>query len=323
MLLLTLLSCTMLTDHYDQAADPADTTELLYDLPRGTTARGAGEGLAAAGIIDDADDFAMYVRLSKEGGCIKAGKHRLSRSMGPEQILEALCGAPIPDDVPFTVVEGWRIREIDAALADKGLITAGAYAALAADPAQFTASFPLPETTLEGYLYPETYMVTPGKFDTKVFIQRQLDLFAERFATPHAADWAARGLGPVVIMASMLEREEPKPENRPMVAGILWKRIDNGWNLGVDATSRYTLEDWNDRLAFLKRLRDPNDPYNSRLRPGLPPTPIGNPNIDSLKAASHPVESEYWYYLHDSAQNLHPSRNVAEHEAFRRQYNVY
>lgn len=323
MLLLLLSSCAMLTDHYNQPADPSDTAEIIFDLPKGSTARGAAGPLEAAGVIADAGDFERYVRLSKQGGCIKAGKHKLSRSMSPEQIIEALCGAPIPDDVPFTVVEGWRIREIDAALAEKGLIQAGAYAALAADASQFTATFPLPTGSLEGYLYPETYMINPSRFDTKVFIQRQLDLFAERFATPHAADWAARGLGPVVIMASMLEREEPKPENRPLVAGILWKRLDNSWNLGVDATSRYTLEDWNDRQAFLKKLRDPADPYNSRLRPGLPPTAIGNPNAESLKAASHPVESEYWYYLHDSAQNIHPSRNVAEHEAFRKQYNVY
>ena len=71
-------------------------------------------------------------------------------------------------------------------------------------------------------------------------------------------------------MASMLEREEPKPEQRPMVAGILWKRIDNKWNLGVDATSRYTLEEWNNRKAFLKKLRDPKDPYNTRLKEVFP-----------------------------------------------------
>ena len=78
-----------------------------------------------------------------------------------------------------------------------------------------------------------------------------------------------------------------------------------------------------DRKAFLKKLRDPKDPYNTRLRPGLPPTAIGNPAIDSLKAALAPTPSEFWYYLHDSEQNLHPARNANEHEANRAKYNVY
>jgi UPF0755 protein len=121
----------------------------------------------------------------------------------------------------------------------------------------------------------------------------------------------------------MIEREEPDPANRPMVAGILWKRIDNAWNLGVDATSRYTIQDWNDRDAFMKQLRDPKDPYNTRLRPGLPATAIGNPGKTALEAAADPTASDYWYYLHDSTHTLHPSRTVAEHEAARKKYDVY
>jgi UPF0755 protein len=121
----------------------------------------------------------------------------------------------------------------------------------------------------------------------------------------------------------MLEREEPDVGLRPMVAGILWKRLENKWHLGVDATSRYTLEKWNDRKAFLKKLQDPNDPYNTRLRPGLPPTPIGNPSLESLEAALKPEPSPYWYYLHDGNGRMHPARSAKEHEANRRRYNVY
>ena len=323
MLLLALMSCGSVAGHYNVAADPADPKETVVEIPKGSLARGLGPVLEQAGVIDDGGDFGLYVRLSGEGGCIKAGKFRLNRTMTPEDILRTLCGAPIPDDIPFTVVEGWRIREIDAALVSKGLASPGQYTALALDPSQFTATWPLPTTSLEGYLYPDTYMVTPDRFDLKKFIQRQLDLFGERFAIPHKDDLGDRTLGEIVILASMLAREEPHPQNRPLVAGILYNRIRAGWNLGVDATSRYTLEDWNDRAAFMKNLRDPNEPYNTRLRPGLPPTAIGNPALPSLEAARAPVESEYWYYLHDSTATLHPSRNAAEHEAFRRRYNVY
>ena len=323
MLLLLLAGCGMVTETYNKAADPTDAVETVVAVPKGVTPRTLGPVLAEAGVVDDGGDFTTYARLSKEGACLKAGRHRLSRSMTPRKILEVVCGVPLPEDTPFTVVEGWRIREIDAALTEKGLITAGAYAAAAANSSAFKADFPLPTGSLEGYLYPETYMITPDRFEVGAFIQRQLDLFGERFAVPYKDRLGERSLGEIVIMASMLEREEPNPKNRPIVAGILWKRINSGWNLGVDATSRYELEDWNDRQVFLKHLRDPSDPYNSRLRPGLPPTPIGNPALPSLTAAAEPTESEFWYYLHDGQQNLHPSRNVAEHEAFRKQYNVY
>ena len=194
---------------------------------------------------------------------------------------------------------------------------------LALNSSLFTAKYPLPAGSLEGYLLPETYMVNPDDWDTKEFIQRQLDMLATRFYEPHRGEFAERGFADVVIMASLLEREEPNPNNRQLVAGILWKRIDHDWNLGVDATSRYTLDKWNDRRAFLKKLRDPTDKYNTRLRSGLPPTPIGSPSIDSLEAALSPTDSKYWYYLHDSKQTIRPARNVAEHEANRKKYNVY
>lgn len=324
MLALLLSGCSLLAQHYGAPLDPADDTEIVVEVPAGSTIRGMAAPLAQAGAIGDAGDFVTWVRLSKEGGCIKAGRHALRPNMSAHELTQVLCAAPLPEDIPFTVVEGWRIREIDAALAATGLARPGDYAAAAADPSRFHADFPLPTSSLEGYLFPETYMVDPRAFSVDGLIQRQLDLLDQRFVAHHSAEEVAdRGLPALVIMASMLEREEPEPANRPLVAGILWKRLDAGWNLGVDATSRYELEAWNDRRAFLVHLRDPTDPYNTRLRPGLPPTPIGNPGLTALEAALAPKDSEYWYYLHDAAHGIHPGRNSAEHEANRRKYGVY
>ena len=320
-----LPGCDLAASHYGAAPGPADAETVVFDVQKGASARSLAPALADAGLVTSADSFVMYVRITKQGGCIKAGRHTVSPAMDASSLIEALCGVPLANDEPFTIVEGWRIREIDAALATKGWTQPGEYAAAVADPGIYTAAFPLPKTSMEGYLFPETYMVTVDKWDTKQFVQRQLDLLAERFYTPNKAaiDASGRTFGEVVIMASMLEREEPTKAQRPLVAGILWKRIDHKWNLGVDATSRYTLEKWNDRRAFLKKLRDPNDPYNTRLRGGLPPTAIGNPGMTALEAALNPTESEFWYYLHDSAGVIHPGRNVAEHEAYRKKYDVY
>ncbi len=301
-----------------------EAPEIEFIVKRGTAARTLGPELQAQGLIDDARLWRFH--LWRRGGlALKAGRFKLRASMSIAQIAQVLEGPPLPEDVPFVMIEGWRLRDTDEALATKGLIRAGEYLAAASRPNRFKASFPLPVRSLEGYLYPETYAVVREGFEVEDFIQRQLDTFAERFYEAHKDEISrsGRSLHDIVVMAAMLEREEPLPEQRPLVAGILWKRIDKGFPLGVDATSRYELDEWNDRKAFLKKLRDPSDPWNTRTRAGLPPGPIGAPTVDSLVAALRPQASEYWYYLHDAQKRLHPSRNAQEHEALRRKYNVY
>jgi UPF0755 protein len=324
MLFLCLLGCFLLDDRIDTPVDPSDTSVGIFEVPAGASARSIGPSLVDAGFIESADVWKLYLKTRDAGACLKAGRFELSRSMNMPQIMETLCGVPIPDDEPFTVVEGWRIREIDAALTEKGWIEPGEYAAAASDPSRFELPFTIRGlSSLEGFLFPETYRVEPEHFTAEGFIQRQLDTFNTKFLEPAGDAVDERGIYPLVIMASMIEREEPRPVNRPVVSGIIWKRLDNKWNLGIDATSRYTLEDWNDRQAFLKKLRDEDDPYNTRKRQGLPPTPIGNPGIESLNAALTPEDSLYWYYLHDAEGNLHPAENLRGHEANRRKYNVY
>lgn len=303
----------------DAPVDPADTDTFVFEVPRGASANGLAPRLADEGLVSGAWQWKLYLRQA-DASCLKAGRFEVRRSMSMRELLETLCGPALPEDEPFTVVEGWRIREIDAALAARGWIEAGAYAALATSK-QVDLPFEITSPTLEGYLYPETYLVVPDRFEVEDFIERQLQTFKARFLD--GADLGDRSLHDVVVMASMLEREEPDPRQRPLVSGILWKRHDAGWQLGVDATSRYTIENWNDRRAFLRQLRDPTDPYNTRVHKGLPPTAIGNPSLPSLKAAVAPVASEYWYYLHDAERVLRPARNADEHEQNRAKYNVY
>lgn len=303
-------------------AAPHRTVE--FTVPRGATGRSLGVLLEKEGLLQDQRIWRFH--LWQRGGlAAKAGRFSLSTEMSLQQIAMALEGVPLPEDQPFVMIEGWRLRDTDAALAAAGWIEPGTYLAAAKEVARYKAPFDLPSDDLEGYLYPETYAVVPDAFNVHDLIQRQLDTFVRRFYEPHRAEIqkSGRKLHELVIMASLLEREEPLPDQRPLVAGILWKRIDRGVPLGVDATSRYELSEWNDRRAFLQRLRDPEDRWNTRTRKGLPPGPIGAPSVASLQSALRPVESEYWYYLHDADRILRPSRNGAEHEALRKKYNVY
>lgn len=301
--------------------DPAATETFVFEVPKGAVASNLGDELLAAGFVDNELAWKLYLR-GTDASCLKAGKFEVSLSMSLDQLVETLCGTPMADDVAFTIIEGWRIKDTDKALAAAGLITAGAYEKVALGKtveAPFTVNSP----TYEGYLYPETYKVPAAGANVEQLVLRQLQTFEERWLKANQDKLGKRSLHEIVVMASMLEREEPKPEQRPLVAGILWKRVDTNNGLGVDATSRYTIEDWNDRAAFLGKLRDPDDPYNTRLRKGLPPTAIGSPTVSSLDAATSPVESEFWYYLHDAQGTLHPAKDAAGHEANRKKYDVY
>jgi UPF0755 protein len=322
LLLLGLLapSCSLVERRLYAPIDPGATETVRFTVPRGATAGTLGPALADAGLIASEDRWRLFLKLSGEGSCLKAGDFALSASMSLPQIMDVLCGVPLPDDVPFTVVEGWRIRDIDQALAAAGFCEAGAFRAVAEHPEGLALPFTPGGATLEGYLFPDTYQVSPSKFRVEAFVERQAATFWDRFGQAHAE---GHDLGEVVIMASLLEREERTPANRPTTAGVLYKRLRAGWNLGVDATSRYTLADWNDREAFLVKLRDPDDPYNTRLRGGLPPTAIGNAGLDALRAAVAPVDSPYWYYLHDAQGVVHWARDAREHEQNRARFNVY
>ncbi len=317
------LSCAAVESALFAPVDPGDDSPVRFTVTAGATAHGIGPSLADQDLITSADRWKLYLKMSGEGACLKAGDFEINRAMTLPEIMDTLCGVPLADDVAFTVVEGWRIRDIDAALVTEGFIDAGDYTALAEGFDELELPFDPDGPTLEGYLFPDTYQLSPSRFEVGEFIERQVDTFWQRFGQDHADGYGEHALHDVVIVASMLEREEPSPSNRPITSGILYKRLEGNWNLGIDATSHYTLENWNDRSGFIRQLKDPDDVYNTRSRPGLPPTAIGNAGIESLEASVAPVETEYWYYLHDSNGQVHWARNGREHEANRKRYNVY
>ncbi len=307
---------------FETPVDPeAELVE--FEVAPGATGARVGRELAARSLIHDARAWRLWLRMRPEPEP-KAGRHRVSAAWTLPQIHQTLGENPLPEDEPFTVLEGWRRVDTDRALADSGWAPAGAYLEATASAAGMDLPFEV-STTLEGYLYPETYRLVRADFEVRDLVSRQIATFVERFYEPYVDDIreSGRSLADIVKMASMLEREEPTPELRPKVAGVLYKRLDNDVALGVDATSRYRLSVWNDRKAFLKKLRDPADEYNTRLHTGLPPTAIGAPSLKSLVAALHPERSAYWYYLHDANQRIHFARTAEEHEANRRRYNVW
>lgn len=294
-------------------------------IPTGASRQRIAKILIDAHLVSEPLALQAWLRIEPQVPAPKAGRHELDPNLPFPALFEQLSKTPLSEDVSLTLVEGLRLFETDQFLTEQQLIEPGAYLEAASSTVGYTLPFPINSSSLAGYLLPETYKIRPGKLDVRALIQRQLNAFNKRFYEPHQKEIQEHkySLNDLVILASLLEKEEPKPEVRPLVAGVLYNRLNKKTPLGVDATSRYTLRDWSNRKAFLKKLRDPKDPWNTRLRPGLPPGPIGAPSYQSLVAALHPQPSRNWYYLHDKEQNIHFSRTAAEHEAKRRKYNVW
>jgi UPF0755 protein len=123
-----------------------------------------------------------------------------------------------------------------------------------------------------------------------------------------------------MVLASLVEREGRTAKDRPVIAGILLRRLKADWPLQVDATLQYALGyQASDKTWWKKELTDDdkkiNSPYNTYMNTGLPPQPICNPGMESIQAAIYPTSSEYWYYIHDPTGAVHYARTIAEHEA--------
>ena len=140
-------------------------------MPKGGSTITIGPLLEKAGVIASASDFISYVKLQNVEDCLQTGKFSLSPSMNGKKILDILCDTPLPTEIPFIVKAGDRIRDIDDALTAQSLIKDGEYQKRVTEPSQFTVVFPLPSNSLEGYLYPGTYMLIPGHFMVKALIQ--------------------------------------------------------------------------------------------------------------------------------------------------------
>jgi uncharacterized YceG family protein len=150
--------------------------------------------------------------------------------------------------------------------------------------------------TPEGFLFPATYTLTVGS-SAKQLVNKQLAAFRQNFAHVNMRYAHSKHLTryDVLIIASMIEREAELARERPLVAAVIYNRLKQGMPLGIDATIRYYTNNWQ-RPIRESELQD-DEPFNTRLNRGLPPTPIGNPGLASLQAAAHPAHKPYLFYV--------------------------
>lgn len=163
----------------------------------------------------------------------------------------------------------------------------------------------------EGYLFPDTYFFLPNASDELIVKTMRQNFDAKIAPLLPAIASSTRSLADIITMASILEREAHTTDDRKKIAGVLWNRLTRGMPLQVDAVFLYTLG----KNTFQLTIEDlqTDGPYNTYTRKGLPPTPIGNPSMDSIMAALYPEKSSYFYYLADKSGTTHYSKTYAEH----------
>jgi UPF0755 protein len=166
-----------------------------------------------------------------------------------------------------------------------------------ADEGKFDRPVALPaDASLEGFLWPETYRI-PKRDDADAVIQRLLNQFSEETAGLPWERAEELGVSPyeIVVIASMIEKEAAVQRDRPLIAGVIYNRLRDGMSLGIDATLLYDDPTPDGELSTADIETD--GPYNTRMRTGLPPTPIASPYLWSLKAALNPADTPYYYYV--------------------------
>jgi UPF0755 protein len=159
---------------------------------------------------------------------------------------------------------------------------------------------------LEGFLFPATYEFT-AKTTTRQLVNKQLAAFQRNWSRVNLRYARSKKLTPydVLIIASMIEKEVIAPEERALVSAVIYNRLRIGMSLGIDATIRYGLGVPPTESLRESQLEDPTTPYNTRIHPGLPPTPIANPGLASMQAAAHPAKVNYLYFVRKPDKKHH------------------
>lgn len=273
-------------------------------VPPGETAWQIGRRLAAARVVRSARAVVVAARLQQVDGRLRSGEYALSPGQSAWKIVGILArGEAILHRL--TIPEGYSVAQIADVLAEAGLADRARFLDLAASS--------------EGYLFPDTYFLPRGLGEAALIARLRA-----RFDAAIGADLreAARGRGltlhQLVTVASMIEREARVPEERAVIAGVIYNRLRLGMRLEIDATVLYALGRHKAELSFADLKVD--SPYNTYRHPGLPPGPIANPGLAAVAAAAAPAETPFLYYVLRPDGSHHFSRTLREHQDAVRRY---
>ncbi|MFA6305750.1 MAG: endolytic transglycosylase MltG [Candidatus Gracilibacteria bacterium] len=305
--------------------DISDTKEISFTVKKNSSLREIANTLEGKELIKSSVAFYVYGKLHGTAKKLIAGRFILNKSMTAEEIANTLTDSSKSEFI-ITIQEGLTVNDIDKKLTEMKMIKAGEFISAVKNFNGWQYYAFLDKNTLsqsaiplEGYLYPDTYYLDPSDFKPSDLIYKALDNFEKKWETAVNANSTILkkySIPEIITMASIIEKEIMISTDRKLVSGILWKRLENGWMLGADATLLYEKD--NNKITQEDLQKD--SPYNTRKIKGLPPTPICNPSLDSISAALNPEQSNFWFYLSAKDGTTIYSKTNEEHSANKAKY---
>jgi len=284
-------------------------------LPAGAGIKMLAAELEKAGIIRNNVHFAMLGRLSGQAVHLKAGDYRFHDGMTPWQVLRKVVDGDV-DYRRFVLPEGYSIHQAAELAEQKGFFNRAQFLRACSDP-NILANLGPGARTMEGYLYPATYDLTRSS-SAEELIVKMYRRFERAYATIEANPHISLNLHQVVTLASMIEKEAVAASEKPLISSVFHNRLRLKIPLQSDPTAVYGRSALSGKVTGRDVRR--RSAYNTYQINGLPPGPIGNPGVDALRAALHPADTQYLYFVAKKDGTHHFSRNLEEHNRAVRQF---
>jgi UPF0755 protein len=276
--------------------------EQPFTVEIGESVDSVANHLQAVGLIQDAESFRSYLIYSGLDTSIQAGEYQLSTAMSALDIAHELQDAT-PEEVTFVVLPGWRVEEIAESLSTSGLpITYDEFLSAAKTPPQHF-DFLAGASTVEGFLYPDSYILSRSISSAEEMIEEMIRNFSAHLTPDLRNGFERQGLTvyQAVTLASMVEREAVQDDEQTLIASVYLNRFKIGMKLDADPTVQYAIGYnilqrtwWTNPLSLLDL--EINSVYNTYIYEGLPPTPIANPSLEALRAVAFPAETPYLFF---------------------------
>lgn len=283
--------------------------EQIFNVREGLTLKEVAGELERKGLITNKSPFLLWARLMGYSKKIKVGEYRLNSGMSPVKILHMLSRGAIIT-YPVTIPEGFTKKQIGALMEKRGLVNRDEFLSITGDP-KTAKRYGLSGNDLEGYLYPDTYQFSRGLSAMTV-----IDVMVRRFweviePMLEMADGADMKIKEVVTLASIVEKETGRAEERPIIASVFLNRLKKRMRLESDPTVIYGIENFNGNLT--RKDLTQRTPYNTYVIRGLPVGPIGNPGFESIKAVLLPARTDYLYFVSKNDGTHYFSKTLKEH----------
>lgn len=296
-----------------QANPPgAPGEEVGIEIPAGMSRTQLVDALADKGVITSAWAFSIYSKLNTPPD-VKAGDYLFHAPSSFGDVYAVLRNPPNKKTFKVTFPEGFTMRQVTERVAAQvpGITTEQFEQAMVAGEVR-SRYMPPGVPSYEGYLFPDTYVFEEGTTPDEV-LGRMVERFDEVAGEVGIGNVPGMSPHDVVKVASMIEKEAEVDEDRPKIARVIYNRLNARMTLGVDATYLYALAPGTDPNKVNWKT---DSPYNTRVRMGLPPTPISNPGRASLEAAAHPADGPWLYYVQTDKEGHHAfTTTLAEHNA--------